>query len=193
MFAHRRLNIIDTVSTLIGHGTEASLNRERNNHSMIKQKAGIEPFKAFRFLIEIENPQSNVVVAAFSQFSGIKMRVDTIERRSGDETRGTFESYSGLTHYENVILTRGIIGDNDFMEWIYSAAPTEIAPPTNKNKYRNINVVALDDTGRRGITWTLYKAMPVAYELSPFDGARSELLSESIEFSIQGFKRVINN
>lgn len=152
----------------------------------------VEPFKAFRFLIEVENTNSQMVVAAFSQFSGIKMRVETIEKRPGNEKLGTFDTYSGLTRYENVTLTKGIIGDNEFMEWIYSVAPTEIAPPTAKDKYRNINIVALDDTGRRGITWTLYNAMPVAYELSPFDGSRSELLSESLEFAIGGFKRAVN-
>ena len=36
-----------------------------------------EPFKAFRFLVEVEN--GGAVVAAFSQFSGVKMEVETIQ------------------------------------------------------------------------------------------------------------------
>lgn len=45
-----------------------------------------EPFRAFRFLVEVEN--SGVVVAAFSQFSGVKMDVETLQVRSGNDGRG---------------------------------------------------------------------------------------------------------
>lgn len=152
-----------------------------------------EPFRAFRFIVEVENPQSGegAKVAAFSQFSGIKMRIDTFEHRFGNESRGAFSNVPGLAHYENVTLSRGVIGDNDFMEWIYTVSPTENDAPTLKNRYRNINIIALDDKGKRAITWTLYNAIPVAYELSPFDGSQSDLLSESIEFAFNGFKRSV--
>ena len=155
-----------------------------------------EPFRAFRFLVEVENlnaaDEKPMIAAAFSKFSGIRMRVDTIEKRSGSEPRGTLDVYTGLTHYENVTLAQGIVGDNDFMEWLYAAAPTEVAAPTGKNKYRTINIVALDERGNRGITWTLYNAVPVSYELSPFDGSQSELLSETMEFAYGGFKRTVS-
>ena len=48
-----------------------------------------EPFKAFRFLVEVEN--SGAVVAAFTQFSGVKMEVETIQARSGNDGRGVQE------------------------------------------------------------------------------------------------------
>ena len=39
------------------------------------------------------------------------------------------------------------------------------------------------------LAWTLKDAMPIAYELAPMDGARSEVLTESVTFAIHGVDR----
>ena len=148
-----------------------------------------EPLKTFRFLVEIESG-SNEIVAAFSRFSGIKMHTETIRIRSGSEHRGVIDTVPALTSFENVTLEKGVIGDDDFLEWILAVAPDSIAGPTGKDVTRTINIIALDDKGNRVITWSLISAMPVAYELDGMDGSRSEVLCESIEFEIKGFKRV---
>ena len=44
------------------------------------------PFQAFRFLVEVES--AGVVVAAFTQFSGVRLQVDTLQARSGNDDRG---------------------------------------------------------------------------------------------------------
>ena len=54
-----------------------------------------EPFKAFRFLVEVES--GGVAVAAFSEFSGVKMEVDTVQARSGNDNRGVQEYIPVLT------------------------------------------------------------------------------------------------
>lgn len=40
--------------------------------------------------------------------------------------------------------------------------------------------------------WSLINAMPVSYTLAPMDSSQSAVLTETIEFSITGFKRVTN-
>ena len=147
-----------------------------------------EPLKTFRFLVEIESG-SNEIAAAFSRFSGVKMHTETVQIRSGSERRGVINTVPALTSFENVTLEKGVIGDDDFLEWIFAVAPNSMANPTGKDVTRTINVVALDDRGNRVITWSLISAMPVAYELDGMDGTRSEVLCESIEFEIKGFKR----
>lgn len=148
-----------------------------------------EPFKAFRFIVEVEG-NGKTVVAAFAQFSGVKMQVDTVQVRTGADVRGVHSHIPALTHFQNVTFTKGVIGDNDFLEWILSAAPDATAAPTGKSVRRTLNIVALDDKGNRGITWSLLNAVPVSYELAPMDGSQSTVLSETIEFAITGFKRV---
>ena len=146
-----------------------------------------EPFRAFRFLVEVEN--AGVVAAAFSQFSGVKMDVETIQLRSGNDDRGVQETVPVFTRFAPVTLTKGVIGDNDFIDWLFSAAAGPNAGPSGENLYRTLNIVALDGQGNRGVTWSLKNALPVGYELTPMDGGRSEVLSESLTFAIMGMER----
>jgi phage tail-like protein len=147
-----------------------------------------EPLKTFRFLVEVEG-EGNKIVAAFSRFSGVKMKVDTVMYRPGSEIRGVADGIPALTSFENVTLTKGVIGDNEFLEWIQAVAPGTTEAPTGKDISRTISVVALDDKGRRAVTWFLLDAIPVVYELGEMDSTNSAVLSETIEFSIGGFRR----
>ncbi len=149
-----------------------------------------EPFKSFRFLVEVENGRA--IVAAFSQFSGVKVTVETVQARPGSDPRGVKETVPALTTFAPVTLTKGVIGDNDFLDWLLCAAagPNE-GPRGGDNLYRTINVIALDDRGRRGVSWSLKKALPIGYELTPMDGGRSEVLSESLTFAISGMERTV--
>ena len=137
-----------------------------------------EPFKAFRFLVEVEN--GGVVVAAFSQFSGVKLEVETIQARSGNDDRGVQEVVPVLTRFAPVTLTKGVVGDNDFLNWLFSAAAGVHAGPSGENLYRTLNVVALDDRGNRGVTWSLKNALPIGYELARPKPKQKYLTSEEL-------------
>ena len=150
-----------------------------------------DPFRAFRFLVELEN--GSAVVAAFSQFSGVKFEVQSVKARSGDDTRGVLSGVPTLTSFSPVTLTKGVVGDEAFLDWLFAAAAgIESGPQFGVGK-RTINVVALDDRGNRGIVWTLKDAFPIAYELAPMDGGSSAVLSETMTFSISGVKRTTNS
>ncbi|MBQ9458299.1 MAG: phage tail protein [Oscillospiraceae bacterium] len=149
-----------------------------------------EPLKAFRFLVEVEN--SGATVAAFTQFSGVNMEVQTVQARSGDDSRGVQEYIPVLTSFAPVTLTKGVIGDNEFLDWLYSAAATKSTGPSGRDAHRTLNVIALDHLGRRTVVWSLKNAMPIGYELTPMDSGRSEVLSESLTFAITGMERITN-
>lgn len=146
------------------------------------------PLGAFRFLIEMS--KDGTVVGAFTQFSGVKVQVDTIQARSGDDVRGVQEYIPALTRFEPVTLSKGVLGDNDFLKWLFSVAAGPNAGPS-KADYRSITVVALDDAGSRSVEWALKDAFPIGYELTPMDGGRSELLSETLTFAIHGVERKV--
>ena len=146
-----------------------------------------EPLKAFRFLVELDGKK--VAVAAFTGFSGVQMEVDTLQVRSGNDIRGVQEYVPTMTRFAPVTLTKGVVGDDEFLDWLFSVAASPNAGPKSGGGRRTLNVVALDDKGNRGVTWTLYNAMPIRYQLTPMDGGRSEVLSESITFAITGVER----
>ena len=148
-----------------------------------------EPLASFRFIVEIGG---NKVVAAYRKFSGIKFSVDMVKARSGDDVMGVMSNVPALTNYQNVTLEQGVVGDSDFVDWIYSVTPDGGTPPSGSSVFRTIDIVALNGRGQRAVTWYLYNAVPVAYELSPMDGMISEVLSESVEFSFSGFSRTAN-
>ncbi|MBO4419363.1 MAG: phage tail protein [Oscillospiraceae bacterium] len=152
-------------------------------------KKHIGPLKAFRFLVEVEGD----AVGAFTQFSGIRMEIQTIQARSGNDIRGVQDIVPVMTRFEPVTLTKGVIGDNSFLNWIFAAAASVNTGPTGVRLRRTINVIALDDMGRRGVIWSLKDALPIRYELSPMDSSRSEVLSESVTFAVLGMERNVGS
>ena len=146
-----------------------------------------EPIQAFRFLVRVGD--SEEISAAFSRFSGIKMEVETIQFRSGNDNRGVKEYTPVFTSYAPVTLSKGVVGDNQFLDWLCAASAGVHTGPTGDKLRRTIDVIALRDQGLPGVVWTLQNAMPIGYELAPMDGSRSEVLTESITFSFTGMKR----
>ncbi|MDR0858128.1 MAG: phage tail protein [Oscillospiraceae bacterium] len=150
----------------------------------------VDPLTSFRFVIEIEDDEG-AIQAAFSSFSGIKIHTEIIKVRSGSDSRGVMTPVPARTQYENVKLTKGVIGGNELLEWLSAVAPGHISAPSGRKPYRQINIYAVDAAGDYAVCWTLYQALPVAYELSQMDALTNAVLSESIEFAYTGFKRTI--
>ena len=147
-----------------------------------KKERQLEPFRAFRFLVLV----NGVYFAAFTQFSGIKMQVQTIKARGGNDDRGVLNYIPVLTSYEPVTLSNGVIGQNSFVGWLRTVTPVGLSGPKSGYTKMDLNVVALNENGKQGVIWTLYNAMPIAYSLAPMDSSRSEILMESVTFSIEG-------
>lgn len=146
-----------------------------------------EPLQSFRFLVKMG--ESGQVSAAFTRFSGIQMEVETFQTRSGSDSRGVKEYVPVFTSYAPVSLSKGVVGDNAFLEWVFSASAGQFTGPSDDQLRRTLDVIALDDKGVERATWTLLGALPIGYQLSPMDGSRSEVLTESITFAITGIKR----
>ena len=153
-------------------------------YELMKSWAG-NPFMSYRFIIEI----SGVMMASFSQFSGIKVQVQTIQARSGDDPRGVQEYVPVLTSYAPVTLTRGVVFGPDFLDWLAASSADKYSGPSGYPLRRTIDIIALDERGNRGVVWTLYHAMPIGYELSPMDANRSEVLAESVTFAYTAMER----
>lgn len=146
-----------------------------------------DPLQSFRFLVKLGSEKD--VSAAFTRFSGIQMEVETFQTRSGNDSRGVKEYVPVFTSYAPVTLSKGVVGDNRFLDWVFSASAGEFTGPSKDELRRTILVIALDEKGLERATWTLLGALPVGYQLSPMDGSHSEVLTENITFAITGVKR----
>ncbi|MDR0936810.1 MAG: phage tail protein [Oscillospiraceae bacterium] len=149
-----------------------------------------EPLAAYRFIVEIEDGGS-AVQAAFTAFSGIRARTETVTARTGAEPRGVLRHIPALTTYENASLTKGVIGGGVLLDWLKRVAPGNSAAASGKNMFRKVNIYALDYAGTRAIRWTLYDALPVSYELAEMDALQNAVLSEKVEFAYHGYSREV--
>ena len=147
----------------------------------------LEPLQAFRFLIKIGDGEQ--VEAAFARCSGIRMQVETLQFRSGDDNRGVKEYTPVFTGHAPITFTKGVVGDYEFWNWILEASANASSGPRGNNLRRTIHICGLDKYGNTKVDWTLSQAMPIGYELSELDGSRSEVLMESVTFAFTGLKR----
>ena len=144
-----------------------------------------EPMRSFRFLIRVDGGIS----AAFTGCSALKMETETLEARTGADLRGVRDYTPVLTRYTPVTLRRGVVGDCDFFDWVCAATAGSNTGPTGKNLRRTVEIVTVNDRGLPGVIWTLTGAMPIGYEVSPFDSGRSEILTESLTLAYTGLRR----
>jgi phage tail-like protein len=101
------------------------------------------PYRVFRYQVEIDG----ISRAGFSEVSGMSSSTDAVEYREGDDLRNTPRKMAGLTKFGNVTLRWGVSDDADFLEWIYSVAPTNTAPPTGMVRH-NVTISVINQVAK---------------------------------------------
>ena len=157
-----------------------------------KPARGNDPYRMFRFRVRMGGvgylDSGGTTEAAFSQCSGIKATTEVLKVRTGADVRGVQGIVPSIVTYSNVTLSRGVVASGAFLDWVFDCMPGYLAGPA-KLERRTIDIVVLDDAGKEGVTWTLYGAYPVGYELSSLDAGQDGVLMESLEFAYAGLKR----
>ena len=121
------------------------------------------PYRVFRYQVEIDG----IARAGFSEVSGM------------DST--------GLTKFGNITLRWGTSDDSDFLDWIYSVAPKNSAPPTGMVRH-DVTVTLLDDTGAPGPSWKLINAWPVRYAVPDLNALGAEVAIQTLELCHEGLE-----
>ena len=98
------------------------------------------PYRTFRFEVEIDGMSRG----GFSEVSGFDLNVDVVEYREGNDLRNTPRKLPGLIKYGNITLKWGLVGDFEFLDWIYTVPASDQAGPTGIER-RNMTVRLLDD------------------------------------------------
>lgn len=151
-----------------------------------------DPYRAFKFKVKSGGVGyldiGGGTEAAFSQCSGIKATTQVLKVRTGADIRGVQGIVPSIVEYSNVTLSRGVISSNSFLNWVFQCMPTYATGPLLPLR-KTIDIVVLDERGQEGVTWTLYGAYPVSYELASLDASQDGVLVESLEFAYSGLKR----
>lgn len=148
-----------------------------------------EYLHSFRFKVEIDG----VFSAAFSNVRGLGVRLDTVPYRVGTDKSTVPQSVPALSHFETVTFSRGVVGDYDMIDWIWSVCANAGNPPTGERMRRNIAITILRPDGTDGPKWFLNGALPVSYMLSELDSMNGEVLLESLEVACASMTREVTD
>ena len=85
--------------------------------------ARVDPYKNFRFLVEIDG----IVQAGFSECSGFGSNVEVVEYREGGEP-STVRKLPGKISYPDITLKWGVTDSRELYDWHLTAVNGEVRP-----------------------------------------------------------------
>ena len=113
--------------------------------------------------------------AGFSQVVLPDICIDIIEYRSGNDRELGTHKLPGLTHYDNVILRRGIIGSLNLYDWINQVRNGDA------NARRNVTITLLsEDLTAVVLIWKLFHAWPVKYSFGELNAKGTDVAIEEL-------------
>lgn len=140
--------------------------------------ARIDPFRGFRFVVEIEG----IASAAFTRVKGLSREIKHESIREGGVNDYEHKLVSQVS-YPPLVLERGLAFTN-LWQWIQDVANGEVVR-------RKISIRLQSEGGEpaQGFAWHADAAFPVKWSCSDFDAHSSQILMESVELAHHGLRR----
>jgi phage tail-like protein len=134
-----------------------------------------DPVLSFNFSVEI----SGLIVAAFSDVTGLQAEVEVNEYREGG-VNGYIHKRAGPVRYPaNLVLKKGITDSTELWSWYCQVLQGTI-------QRKSLDVVLMDSAGTEQRRWTFQNAYPVKWAGPDFKAASSEVAIESMELAHEG-------
>jgi phage tail-like protein len=143
------------------------------------ESAGVkrnDPLPVFCFKVTIANMGAE---AFFKSVSGLKYEMETIPVREGGMNSTTYQLIGG-TKWSNIVLKRGFTKDSKLIAWRQSWLADKFG------KRASGTITLLDTALNPQAQWEFFNSFPVKWEVSEFDGAKSELAIETLELAHEG-------
>lgn len=112
--------------------------------------------------------------AGFSEIVMPDISIDSIEYRTGNDKESGAHKLTGLAHYGNVILRRGIIGSLDLYNWINDVRNG--AP----NVRRTVTITLLAEDLTAVLIWKLLRAWPAKYSFGNLNAEGDDVAIEEL-------------
>jgi phage tail-like protein len=140
--------------------------------------ARVDPYKNFRFLVEIDN----IIQAGFSDCSGFGSNVEVVEYREGGDA-ATVRKLAGKTSYPDLTLKWGITDSRDLYDW-------HLAGIKGASDRRNGSIILQDDQGNEKIRWNFFAAWASKYDGPDFSGKGNDVAIDTLTISYERLERV---
>jgi phage tail-like protein len=136
--------------------------------------ARVDPYKNFRFVVEIDG----VAQAGFSECTGLGSTIEVIEYREGGDPV-TVRKLPGRVSYSDVTLKRGITASADLYNWHRTVVQ-------GKLQRRGCSITLLDDSGAPTAKWILLEAWPSKWEGPALNAKGNEVAIETLTLTCEG-------
>jgi phage tail-like protein len=137
----------------------------------------VDPFKNFRFLVEIDG----IVQAGFSDCTGLGSHVEPVEYREGGDPN-TVRKLPGKVTYPDITLKFGITNSRELYDWHFAAVSGQV-------QRKNGSVILLDDTGSEQVRWNFFNAWPSKWDGASFSAKGNDVAIDSLTVSCERVAR----
>ena len=135
-----------------------------------------DPFRGFRFLIEIDG----IASGGFMRVKGLSREVKHESQREGGVNDYEHKLLTVVTH-PVVVLERGLALD-DLWKWALAAADGDVVRRTVYVRLRN-------EANDKAFAWQIAHALPVKWACSDLDANASQVTMETLELAHHGLRR----
>jgi phage tail-like protein len=137
----------------------------------------VDPFKDFRFLVEIDG----VVQAGFSECSGFGSDVEVVEYREGGDT-STVRKLPGKTSYPDISLKWGLTDSRELYD-------LHLAAVNGAVERRNGSIILQNDLGEESVRWNFFEAWPSKWAGPALNATGNAVAIETLTFSCERVER----
>jgi len=138
--------------------------------------ARVDPYKNFRFLVEIEG----LTQAGFSECSGLGSRVEVIEYREGGEP-ATVRKLAGRVTYPDITLKWGVTDSRELYDWHRAVVQGQI-------QRKGCSIILLDESGNERVRWNLFNAWPSKWDGPALNAKGSDVAIETLTITCEGLE-----
>lgn len=135
-----------------------------------------DPFRGFRFLVEIDG----ITSGGFVRVKGLQREIKHESFREGGVNDYEHKLFTQIS-YPSVVLERGLAME-DLWKWAQAAADGNIERKT-------VCIRLHDEAGEKAWAWQLEGAFPVKWACSDLDANSSQVVVESIELAHHGLRK----
>jgi phage tail-like protein len=136
-----------------------------------------DPLPVFCFHVSLQSISSELF---FKSVSGLKWETEMIPIRVGGQNYTSFNLVGG-TKWSNLVLKQGFTKSSELLAW-----RQRWMDRSGERKYGTIT--QLDTALNEKARWKFIRGVPVKWEISEFDGSKSELAIETLEIAHEGLE-----
>ncbi len=118
---------------------------------------------------------------SFKEVSGLSVSMTPEDITEGGQL-GYKHRLPTVAQYSNLVLKRGLVTDSKLRDWIEKGINDFTFTPLT------INISLLNENAKPLMSWVVYKAYPVKWEVSSFNSMSNELVVETMELAFSYFK-----